>query len=257
MPVMISYTLEEFKRIEKAFPGLYYNQKPNFIKGILKFSSRYKKASHTTQPQWYIEPCEPNEDGCVEGEYSIDINLGKQDRYSLPKVFETGGKIEKCKRKLNIATNDDMHLNGDCSCCLGIYSPQEVSKLSLYKFVVEEVYPYFVWQAYFEKYEKEPPCGALPHSYQKALSIRIREVENDLKSLQYEQKGRPKGSHRNQLCPCGSGLKYKVCCLRQDEKIEAEITSKKCSIIYFKKELKLHKDTTHKSVFPKCRKRQI
>ena len=59
----------------------------------------------------------------------------------------------------------DLHLYpNDGSCCLGIFSKREDETLS--EFVINKVFPYFVWQAYYEKFEKIPPCGEYSHDRQ-------------------------------------------------------------------------------------------
>jgi len=223
---MIKYDHKEFARITHAFPCLHYDCKDNSIKGLLMFYARYKNTSRIDIPRWEIESCNPDECNCIEGKYLIEISFNKRDKNKLPKVFETSGKIHKCKQKLNIQNNADIHLNEDGSCCLDFYLHEETLKLSLYKFVVGEIYPYFVWQAYFDKYEEEPPCESLPHSPYRANIARINKTENDLTILRYEQCAKPRGSDRNRPCPCGSGKKYKKCCFVNDQRKETDIIRK-------------------------------
>jgi len=223
---MIKYDHKEFERITVAFPYLRYERKRNSIKGVMAFYARYINTGHMHAPRWEIESCEPDAHDCVASEYLIEIDFNNRDENGLPKVYEIGGKIQKCKRRLNIQSNANVHLYKDGSCCLDLYLREEASKLSLYKFVVENIYPYFVWQAYFDKYEKEPPCGSLPHSSHKAIAARINKTKNDLNILRHEQRAEPRSSNRNKPCPCGSGKKYKKCCFAIDQSKETDIIEK-------------------------------
>ena len=231
---MIRYTSKEFEKLRKISPGLRYIKTTGTVEGELNFCSRYKKITCNNIHKWEIEPCDKSKDDCVEGSYSIRINLKKPDPINqLPTVVETDGKIKKVAVSRRNTLND-LHLNSDESCCLGIFPPSYC--LSLYDFVIKAVYPYFVWQAYFEKYKKTPPCGACPHDWQKALATRINEEEDKRKFFLAQQTEKPSGNNRNKPCPCGSEEKYKKCCFDKDKEAEAEINKTDEAISYLKKE---------------------
>ncbi len=234
---MPNYDCAEFEKIREKFPGLYYDQRDNSIKGILEFCAHYKNNSHTDIPEWDIEFCNSTEDDCIEGQYSIKIYFNEQSTHRLPRVFETEGKIEKSKTKWNIKFNKDIHLYRDGSCCLGCYLNEEISEMSLYEFVAEKVYSHFVGQAYFEKHGKEPPHKGLPHPLREAYTVLKKDAENDLENLQHSQIAKPKGAKKNIPCPCGSGKKYKKCCFRQDQKVESKMIKKRRFIREYKKRI--------------------
>ena len=228
---MILYNPNELEKLQKVFPDLDYIKDKETIEGELKFCSRYKRITCNNISKWDIEPCDNSKDDCVEGPYSIRINIKQLDPINqLPTVFETGGRIKKvddsCRKSLN-----DLHLNNhDESCCLGILVANHYP--TLYDFVTKAVYPYFVWQAYLEKYKKIPPCGECPHNSQKAIAIRISEEENNCNFFLAQQTEKPSGNNRNKPCLCDSGKKYKKCCLHHNEKLETKVLKAKESIFY-------------------------
>lgn len=197
---MIQYSATEFQRVQKVFPDLHYESENNCITGKLKFKSRYqKKLRKNGKNSWAIEPCLSGSD-CFNGCYEISISFGENPT-GLPKVFETGGRIEKLAKEMGKPIIDLHVYPSDNSCCLGVYIP---TSITLYDFIVGHVYPYFVWQAYFDKYRKVPPCGEHSHG-----ESGIIEYLQDW----YEYLQDIKKIGRNDPCFCGSGKKYKKCCL--------------------------------------------
>lgn len=189
---MILYNFEDFTLLKDAFPDLYYDEKSNTVKGEISFSAYYKNKGKKSKDKWVIYQCTKG-DNCLQGYYEIEINLNTD----IPTVREIGNKIINLAEKLRIP-KEDLHIysNSD-KCCLGLGISQ---KLSLSKFIVNWVYPYFVWQAYFEKYRKKPPCGDYSHNRVTAEIEFLTDTLNKFKSL-----------GANDLCPCGSEKKYKKC----------------------------------------------
>ena len=186
--LVIEYSDTELKAINIWFPNLFY--KKGEIRGEIDFKAEYKRSGSKKNTYWEIVPCSSG-DGCVQDVYEIEIDL----HIYPPTVFETAGRIKRLAEKLSKQVIE-LHLNSnDGSCCLGIFSEREGEKLS--EFVINKVFPYFVWQAYYEKFEKIPPCGEYSHDRQG-----VREFVRYKANL-----------GRNQLCSCGSGKKYKFCCL--------------------------------------------
>lgn len=201
MPVMIKFDVEEFKNIQKAFPNLFYEQKGNCIKGELDFGFRYEKRSGKKgKNNWIIVPCSSGSD-CLQDCYEIEIRLS-HNRTGWPKVFETGGRIKRLAKEIRKPIIDLHIYPHDNSCCLGICVNPNIT---LYDFIIREVCPYFVWQAYFDKYRKLPPCGEYSHDKKG-----MQECLQDLKKI-----------GRNDSCICGSGKKYKKCCLFRRKEIES------------------------------------
>lgn len=184
---------EDLAVVKKFFPDLRYNPSDKCIEGQISFRAVYKPKKHKSHEEWKVFPCLEGDKDCVSGNYEIKITLDTR----TPKVFETSGKILRVREKLN-KTPEDMHLfSQDMSCCLGLAGVGFNPDLRLSDFIIHGVYPYFVWQAYYEKYEKLPPCGEYSHG-NKGVSEYLRDAEN---------------WGRNRPCYCGSGKKFKKCCL--------------------------------------------
>lgn len=182
----IEYSPVEMEKIQCRFPGLYYYR--GAVRGEISFGARYELSGRRKKKEWIIVDCSSGED-CIKDVYEIEIRLNGQ-----PKVFEVGGRIKKLAKKLDRPIIDLHLFPNDESCCLGIFLVNEKETLS--DFVINKVYPYFVWQAYFEKFGKIPPCGEYSHGEQGMKEF--REYVSNI--------------GRNDRCPCGSVLKFKICC---------------------------------------------
>ena len=185
LPV-IEYSSVEMEEIQRHFPDLYYDN--GSIRGEISFSARYDFSDRKKKNKWTITNCSSGED-CIQDVYEIEILLNGQ-----PKVFEVGGRIKKLAKEIGRPIIDLHLVPEDESCCLGLFLINEGETLS--DFVVNKVYPYFVWQAYFEKFRKIPPCGEYSHEKRG-----IQEFWADVFDI-----------GRNDRCPCGSGRKFKICC---------------------------------------------
>lgn len=182
----IEYTPAEMEKIQRRFPGLYYDK--GAVRGEISFSARYELSGRKKKKKWIITNCSSGKD-CIQDVYEIEILLNGK-----PKVFEVGGRIKKLAKKIGRPVVDLHLFPEDESCCLGIFLINERETLS--DFVINKVYPYFVWQAYFEKFRRIPPCGQYSHGEQGKQEF--WKYVSDI--------------GRNDPCPCGSGLKFKICC---------------------------------------------
>lgn len=215
MQTMIEYSQEEFDKAKTWFPGLDYYPDDNRILGSLAISAcYYKEKKSKNLITWEIEPCNTDHSECITGKYLIEIDLDQESEY--PKVYEIGEKIERLANELEKRVID-LHLYPqDKRCCLGInFDPGT----SLSEFILYDVYPYFVWQAYYYKYRKLPPCGEYSHGI-----TGWKEAREDYKKKIESYKDKIVGKiGRNKPCLCGSNKKYKKCCLSQDEEYEREV----------------------------------
>ena len=192
MRAMIRYSASEMQEINRHFPNLYFSE--GVVQGEIDFSVKYKSSVSKHNKYWKIVPCLPAHGG-IQDVYEIEIRLNEL-RNGKPIVFETGGRIKRLAKELNLQ-NIDLHLYpSDEDCCLGIFLPNINETLS--EFVLNKVYPYFVWQAYYSKYRKIPPVGEWAH-YSQGLHEFITHTRK---------------IGRNQPCPCGSGKKIKNCCYK-------------------------------------------
>lgn len=183
---LIEYNPSEMEKIQSRFPGLYFDK--GAVRGEIGFSARYELADRKKKKKWIITNCSSGED-CIKDVYEIEIHLNGQ-----PKVFEVGGRIKKLAKEIGCQIMDLHLIPADESCCLGIFWMHERETLS--DFVINDVYPFFVWQAYFEKFRTIPPCGQYSHGERAK-----QEFWADVCDI-----------GRNERCPCESGRKFKVCC---------------------------------------------
>ncbi len=233
MQIEIKDFIKDTEEVRKKFPGLYYMVDTREIRGRIVFHSYYENEGTEDTPYWVIKPVEDNNQVLdLKGNYSIRISFSqKDDTISIyfAKVYETQGRIRDTARRMRKPLKD-LHLNqdNDNSCCLGVFDNRP---LSLLEFVETRIYPYLVWQAYYDKYGKTPPCGECPHEKNKAYETRLNEERN---KRAYLNTISPKGSNRNVPCPCGSRKKYKKCCWRKNKEKKEEIEFR---IDFFSKQL--------------------
>ncbi|MGI9256526.1 MAG: YecA family protein [Salinispira sp.] len=184
----------EIKKINECLPDLYFNKAKEVIEGELEFWAAYdgKRIAINVQPQEY--------DNTFHVYYEIMVDLKNRDNFGLPKVYETGNKLIERATLLNIR-EIDLHLNSDDSCCLGIFTPVEIERFrSISNYLIGPVSSFFAWHAYWEKFDEKPPWGEYSHSHGPAEKI------NEWKN-----------PGRNDLCPCGSNIKFKKCCMDKRE----------------------------------------
>lgn len=185
----------EMVAIQNYFPDLYLNKKRSRILGELSFDAHYdgKRLHLNPKKQKGIE--------IFHGYYEIEIRLNSLDIYGLPVVFETGDKIKRFSQENNIRPMD-LHLNEDGSCCLGIFTPWESANMTIHKYIKESIFSYFAWQAYASTYKKKAPWGEYSHT--RGFREKVDDILIGMGSV-----------GRNDPCPCGSGRKYKHCCLNR------------------------------------------
>lgn len=172
--------------------------------GELDFVACYQKRQGKNRKYtWEIISC-PLDENCIHDYYEIKILLDSSVKNGWPKVFETGGRIEKLASQTGQKVID-LHLYpNDKSCCLGICVNPNIT---LTAFIYNIVYPYFVWQAYYHKYKKVPPCGQYSHG-RKGIEECLQQLET---------------IGRNDKCICNSGKKYKYCCIHNETAIKSRL----------------------------------
>ena len=178
-------TNRDKKEINEKFPSLNCEIKKQKIWGTLNFCCYYDKDTKKLEHNSF----HPNR---VEDSYEIEILFTERGSFDFPKVYETSEKIER---------KEDFHINihHDNSCCLGIFP--EYQWTSAYHFIIEKVVPFFYWQTVKRETGKEPWVG-YSHGNEGLKEAMILDSA--------------KGADRNKLCPCGSKIKYKKCCMKSD-----------------------------------------
>ena len=193
--------IEGLEAVQKSFPALAFSPDKTKIIGEISFSAYYDGE------KLHIDPAHAPKSQKFNGYYEIEIRLNDLDpHYHLPKVIETGGKLRKFSIDRRISLSD-LHLNADIPnngyyCCLGIFKPEELKVMTFYTFFMECVLSFFAWQAYLSFFMRKPPWGEYSHG-------KLGEWEKE-KEIQKE-------TGRNNLCPCGSGKKFKNCCMKSNK----------------------------------------
>ncbi|MGR3914617.1 MAG: SEC-C metal-binding domain-containing protein [Gammaproteobacteria bacterium] len=242
---MIKYNASEFSKVEGHFPNLYFVKSENAIKGELDFHARYvQNKGVEILDEWIIEDFDQPQEGCLTDVYSIRIELQTPDLVNkqYPAVFEPDGRIQNLAKSLD-KTLADMHISEDGLCCLGIFAPTD--ELLLCDFVLHRVFPYFVWQSYYEKYGTAHPCKACPHDPVAAIQVRIEDEDRKIDTLRSKQNAGHRGADRNKPCPCGSGKKYKRCCFNVDHDATTRIMRAERRVDYFEKAKKSQEKNKH------------
>lgn len=140
----------------------------------------------------------------IRDSYEIRIDFRAPDFFGFPSVFEESNTIRTFAFEHGIAL-EDLHINkneGD-SCCLGIFPEYKWAGAAC--FIRDKVIPFFYWQSYRRIYG-EPPWRGYLHG--------IEGISEAMTSLAPHAS---KGGSRNHKCPCGSGRKYKQCCIDRDD----------------------------------------
>jgi hypothetical protein len=136
-----------------------------------------------------------------------------------PGIYETGGRFPR---------DPDRHLLPDGLCCLWLrpeskWNTEDSNCLLPF---LDEALLFFERQLIHEIYPDEPwPGGERSHGIQGYRDY-IRELLGDDESLLSTLSSVLAGTSklgRNVYCPCGSGAKYKKCCLSRVEEIESRV----------------------------------
>ena len=193
--------------LRDAFPGLSYDPNAQVISGDLDFCARYDDTSERLE----IEGAERvstilESDTRICDVFAVRIELGEVADYAIdwPGVCESGGRCRAIAEALEIPVQD-LHVNSDGSCCLGIQV--DPGPNSLERFIDDLVVPFFYRVACAERHGIARVRQDLWDEYRHGANG-LRDRLRDLSSARMG---------RNSPCSCGSGRKYKVCCLRANE----------------------------------------
>ena len=152
-------------------------------------------------------------DNYIPDSYEIRIDFNQKDSFGFPKVFEDSAIIENFALSNSIHF-EDLHINkcDEKSCCLGIFPEYEWKGAT--SFIKDKIIPFFYWQSFRRIYGHEPWKG---HSHGNT---------GLLEAMQLQPKESSKGCNRNKPCPCGSGRKYKKCCIKWDTVLKSKLVKR-------------------------------
>ena len=201
--MVIALTEQDQQILNKSYPSLNCSLKRSVVWGSLFFACSF---DHVKQELVYDDSATDY----IRDSYEIQIDFNQFDTFGFPKVYEESGTIKKFAQDNGIKL-EDLHINkdDDNSCCLGIFPEYQWYGVSDY--IRDKVIPFFYWQSYRRINSKEPWKGA-SHG-----NAGIREAM----VLTPEQSS--KGASRNIKCPCGSGRKYKKCCMSRDSILKSKL----------------------------------
>lgn len=203
-------TADEIKWLELYFPNLWYESSSLTIIGELGFRAAYNAVSGELV-------IGDNASGMAQficDVFEIEIHLDNLDENGWPKVYEIGGRFHQIAQKCNVKIKD-LHINPDDTCCLGIKYGGNRNFL-IEQFFPELVIPFFYRLSYTAKFGMTASLEDLWGEYSHGEKG-FEEYEAEMLNI---AKHHPK---RNDLCPCGSGIKYKKCHMDQVESVKRRI----------------------------------
>lgn len=158
-----------------------------------------------------------DEQGNWYGSFNIRVNAVVNYPYGVPRMFETGGQIERIA---------DRHVNGDGSNCVAIDHVllyRAARGLTMSAYMQEYAWPYFANQLYFKE-KGVYAAGEYAHGfagvvqfYKESMNIRDPACATIL-LLSILNRKLPR---RNDPCFCGSAKKYKHCHLKAAEYLQS------------------------------------
>ena len=197
----------DLRWLRDTFPGLSYDPNAKVVSGDLDFCAGY----NITGERLRIEGAEdsstlqdPDAHLCDAFTVRIELDTVADSAIDWPTVFESAGRCTSIAEALHIPVRD-LHVNSDGSCCLGIQL--DPGPRSLERFIDDLVVPFFFRVAYAERYGIGRVREDLWDEYRHGADG-LRDRLEELSSAR---------TGRNDPCSCGSGRKYKLCCLRLNE----------------------------------------
>ncbi len=202
---MMKVNDKEIQWLESHFPNLHYEAKAQKIVGELDFCAYYDQVSRNlTIGNGYAV-----QNTFIQDVFEIEIRLDSIDSNGWPKVYEIGGRYRKIAKKCKVETIDLHMYSDDGACCLGI-KPGPERNLKVSNFILNLIIPFFYRLSYTEKFGITAARNDLWGEYSHGEKG-LREYEKEIFNIYKLDLG------RNDLCPCGSGKKYKKCHLNEAE----------------------------------------
>lgn len=201
----ISLTTQDIQELRKYYPKLNSCMKRKVVWGTLDFACSYDIVEK--EIVW-----DDSASDFISDSYEIRIDFDRFDTFGFPIVNEDSGIIKNFAID-NHCELEDFHINknDDDSCCLGIFPEYQWQGTSA--FIRDKVVPFFYWQSCRRIFGKEP-WASYPHG-----------LEGIKKAMAMPPEFSSKGSYRNEKCPCGSGKKYKKCCMNRDAILKKMLNS--------------------------------
>ena len=199
----IILTTQDKELLKQYYPKLNCSLSRKLVWGTLDFACSFDKSS---QELFY----DNSANDYLADSYEIRIDFNHFNTFGFPEVYESSGIIRAFAQKQGIKP-EDFHIkeNGEDSCCLGIFPEYQWRGVVFY--IQEKVVPFFYWQACRRIYGKEP-WGSYSHR-----------DNGIIEAMTILPPKASKGASRNLICPCGSGKKYKKCCMNRDAFLKSKL----------------------------------
>jgi len=208
--------VEDINWLRSWFPSLVFEPEAQRIVGELSFCACYEKTTGKVK----IELLKPDRviresDSFLCDAFEIEILLDAESvgTNGWPKVHEVGGRYKSIAEKCNVGVID-LHFYLDGTCCLGIRRSQE-RDLTIKRFICEIVIPFFYRVSYTDLFGIDATRNELWGEYSHGHEG-YWEHEKEILNIGRRSLG------RNAPCPCGSGVKYKKCCLDEVQAVERD-----------------------------------
>ena len=198
--------------LASSFPEMEYVPDHGTIEGLLRFCAAFDRSSGQLMLGDATEL--QSMDAFLCDAFEVRVELRDVGGNGWPKVYEVGGRCSAIAEH-NQCQMIDLHLFDDGACCLGL-NYARARNLTLQRFMQELVIPFLYRLAYTDRYglnvARSDLWGEYPHGNDGKL-----EYQEEILHLAANNPG------RNQLCPCGSGVKFKRCHLEEVEAVKRKL----------------------------------
>lgn len=207
--MVITLTKQDHQELSPYFPKLNCSLNRGVLWGTLDIACSFDQSKN--ELLW-----DDSASDFIRDSYEIRIDFNQFDSFGFPKVYEDSGIIRKFAKDHYLKL-EDLHINkdDDYSCCLGIFP--EYQWQGVLAFIQDKIISFFYWQSFRRINGKEPWQG---YSHGDPGIIEAMAMP----PLQSS-----KGSLQNIKCPCGSGKKYKKCCMRRDAVLKSKLSKSRIS----------------------------
>ena len=217
MTMALVPTAHDVRWLQRSYPALEYCPRKQRVIGELDFRARYDRETRRLHMDDLVSTDRVRDAGrWIHDVFEIEVRLDSESTLGSrwPKVFEVGGRISTIASRLGIPVMD-LHCYKDGSLCLGLrLSPGR--QQSLRSFVTHLVIPFLYRVAYIDRFGSEAARRDLWGEYSHG-GQGINECEAEVAQLLRVECG------RNDKCPCGSGAKFKKCCLDEVREYRARL----------------------------------
>ena len=198
-------TESDIEWLKLHYPNLQYKSDSQKIVGELDFCATYDNESG----KLVIHDDAIDSRHFLRDVFEIEMCLGTLDMNGWPKVYEIGGRRREIAKKWKVDIIDLHFYTDDASCCLGLRFTDK-DRLGIKVFLQKLVIPFFYRLSYTEKFgiaaSQNDLWGEYSHGDEGPREY-LTEISDYAKQ----------NTRRNDLCPCGSGMKYKKCHLSEVE----------------------------------------